>query len=76
MNPLYGTIFNFVLAIGGLSETTGLTNALQSYGGKAGAVALLVFSAINTFSHAYSSAKPGPLSSDTAAQTVGQRPRT
>ena len=61
MNPLYGAILNFVLTLGGVAESTGLTNVLQTNGGKTGAIALMVFSAINTFSHAYSPSTPGPL---------------
>lgn len=60
MNPLWGTIFNFILALGGAAESTGLTNILTTQGGKAGAVAATVIAVGNMVLHGISTTDAGP----------------
>lgn len=72
MNPLIGTIINFLVGVGGLAESTGLTNVLTTSGGKAGAMAATAIAFANMFAHAYSSAQPGPMmSAPSTAKTTG-----
>jgi len=61
MNPMWGTIFNFVVGLGGLAESTGLINVLNSNGGKAGAVVATAIAFGNMAAHGFSSADAGPL---------------
>jgi hypothetical protein len=61
INPMWGTVFNFLLGVGGLVESTGLSNVLTTSGGKAGAIAATTIAFGNMFLHSFSSTMPGPL---------------
>lgn len=61
INPGWGVLANFLLAILGAAESTGVTNLLTTTGGKAGAVAATAIAVVNMGLHSVSSTKPGPL---------------
>lgn len=63
LNPVWGTILNFIIGGLGLAETSGLTNVLGASGGKAGAVAVTVLAFLNGGLHGISSAQAGPFTS-------------
>jgi hypothetical protein len=70
ISPMWGMLLNLVVAVGGLSEVTQMTNVLSTQG-KAGAMAALVIGLVNSALHAMSSTQPGPLAPPDPV--VGQR---
>lgn len=61
MNPIWGTILNFVIGIFGVAESTGLTNVLSTQGGKTGVIVATGLALANAALHGISSAQPGIL---------------
>jgi hypothetical protein len=70
ISPMWGVVLNLLVAVGGLSEVTQLTNVLSG-AGKAGAMVALGIGLVNSALHAMSSTQPGPLAPPDPQ--VGQR---
>lgn len=73
LNPVWGTILNFLVGGLGLAETSGLTNVLGTQGGKAGAIAVMILGFLNGGLHGISSAQAGPFVS-APSQPQGPNP--
>lgn len=67
LNPIWGTVLNFLAGIFALAETSGMSNVL---GPKGGPVAAMVIAFVNAGLHGISSAAPGPF----VGSNIGPQP--